>query len=116
MILYILIILLLLIFAYFNYGRFIERNLDIVKSEEVPSKRFYDGIDFVPTNKFVLLGHHFSSIAGAGPIVRPILAGVAFGWLPAILWIVLGTIFIGGLHDFSSLVISVRHEGRSIAE
>ncbi|MCX7716285.1 MAG: carbon starvation protein A [Endomicrobia bacterium] len=116
MILYILVILFILIFAYFSYGKFIEQNFNIESSEEVPSKKYYDGVDFVPTNKFILLGHHFSSIAGAGPIVGPILAGMSFGWLPAVLWILLGSIFIGGLHDFSSLVISVRHEGKTIAE
>lgn len=116
MIFYIITIILIFIFAYFTYGRFIEKSYKIDPSEEVPSKKFYDAVDFVPTNKFVLLGHHFSSIAGAGPIIGPILAGMSFGWLPAILWIVLGTIFIGGLHDFSSLVISVRHKGYSIAE
>jgi carbon starvation protein len=113
---YILIIITIFIVAYFTYGKFLEKNYQIKETEDVPSKKLYDGVDFVPTNKFVLLGHHFSSIAGAGPIVGPILAGLAFGWLPAILWIVLGTIFIGGLHDFSSLIISIRHNGWSIAQ
>ena len=75
-----------------------------------------DGVDYVPTRVPVLFGHHFSSIAGAGPIVGPIIAGLAFGWGPAILWIVLGSIFIGGVHDFASLVASIRHKARSIAE
>ncbi len=113
---YILFVMGIFIVAYFTYGKFIEKTYQIKETEDVPSKKIYDGVDFVPTNKFVLLGHHFSSIAGAGPIIGPILAGGVFGWLPAIVWIVLGTIFIGGLHDFSSLVISVRHGGLSIAE
>lgn len=116
MIYYIIAIITIFIVAYFTYGKFLEKNYQIKETEDVPSKKFYDEVDFVPTNKFVLLGHHFSSIAGAGPIVGPILAGLSFGWLPAILWIVLGTIFIGGLHDFSSLIISIRHEGWSIAQ
>jgi len=74
-----------------------------------------DGVDYVPARAPVLLGHHFASIAGAGPIVGPILAA-AFGWLPCVLWIVLGSIFVGGVHDFSSLMASVRHRGRSIGE
>ncbi len=114
--LYIFTIIIIFVIAYFTYGKFLEKNYEVDEKEDVPSKKLYDGIDFVPTNKFVLLGHHFSSIAGAGPIVGPILAGLSFGWFPAVLWIILGTIFIGGLHDFSSLVISVRHEGLSIAQ
>uniref|UniRef100_A0A7C4Y4R6 Carbon starvation protein A n=1 Tax=candidate division WOR-3 bacterium TaxID=2052148 RepID=A0A7C4Y4R6_UNCW3 len=113
---FILGVIAIFLIAYFTYGKFLEKNYQVKETEDVPSKKLYDGVDFVPTNKFVLLGHHFSSIAGAGPIVGPILAGLVFGWLPAILWIVLGTIFIGGVHDFSSLIISIRHKGASIAE
>jgi carbon starvation protein len=76
----------------------------------------YDGTDFVPSATPVLFGHHFSSIAGAGPIVGPILAGLFFGWVPAVLWIVAGSIFVGGIHDFGSMIASVRHKARSIAE
>lgn len=113
-----IVILILLFFglAYLFYGRFLEKKYLIKEDEIVPSKKFFDGIDFLPTHKIILLGHHFSSIAGAGPIVGPIIAGMAFGWGPAILWIVLGTIFIGGVHDFSALIASVRHEGKSIGE
>lgn len=75
-----------------------------------------DGVDYVPTHRAVLFGHHFSSIAGAGPIVGPIIASIAFGWLPALIWIIVGSIFIGGVHDFSAMVASVRHRGRSIAD
>ena len=114
----VLLVLILLLFwiGYKFYGRFLETQYKIKEEENMPSKTNFDGVDFVPTNKFILLGHHFSSIAGAGPIVGPIIAGIAYGWLPSILWIVLGTIFIGGLHDFSALVASVRHKGKSIGE
>lgn len=113
---YILIVIIIFVAAYFIYGKFLEKVFSVSENEPVPSKSFYDGVDFVPTNKFVLLGHHFSSIAGAGPIVGPIIAGIAFGWLGAILWIVIGTIFFGGVHDFVSLLVSVRHQGKSVAE
>ncbi len=114
----VLLVLILLLFwiGYKFYGKFLETQYKIKEEEDVPSKTNFDGVDFVPTNKFILLGHHFSSIAGAGPIVGPIIASIAYGWLPSILWIVLGTIFIGGLHDFSALVASVRHKGKSIGE
>jgi len=111
-----LLILLIYFLAYMGYGKFLEKQYSLKEEEEVPSKTRFDGIDFVPTNKFVLLGHHFSSIAGAGPIVGPIIAGIAYGWLPCLLWIILGTIFVGGLHDFSALIASVRHQGKSIGE
>ena len=78
-----------------------------------PAHQFEDGIDFVPTNKFVLWGHHFTSIAGAAPIVGPAIA-VFWGWLPAFLWVVLGTVFAAGVHDFGTLFLSVRHRGHSI--
>ena len=116
MIFVLFVVLVLFLIAYVFYGRFLERQYEIKEDEEVPSKTNFDEIDFVPTNKFVLLGHHFSSIAGAGPIVGPIIAGMAYGWLPGILWIVLGTIFIGGLHDFSALIASLRNKGKSIGE
>src|SRR5262249_3449315 len=82
---------------------------------ETPAQRHNDGVDFVPTKPFYLLGQHFSAIAAAGPIVGPILACQQFGWLPAILWIAFGVVFIGAVHDFSTLLASVRHDGRSIA-
>ncbi len=116
MIIFSIVTLALLWAGYHFYGGFLEKIYAVSPDEPVPSKTMTDGVDYVPTNKYVLLGHHFSSIAGAGPIVGPIIAAAAFGWLPAIIWVVLGTIFIGGLHDFSSLIISLRHEGRSISE
>ena len=83
-------------------------------SGEVPSKEFEDGIDFVPTKKAILFGHHFTSIAGAAPIIGPCIAAF-WGWLPAMLWIVFGAIFMGAVHDFGALVISVREKGKTIA-
>ena len=114
----VLLVLILLLFwiGYKFYGKFLEDQYKIKEEEDVPSKTNFDGVDFVPTNRFILLGHHFSSIAGAGPIIGPIIAGIAYGWLPGILWIVVGTIFIGGLHDFSALIASLRHKGKSIGE
>jgi carbon starvation protein len=113
---YIFVVIFIFWLAFRFFGKFLENTYKVKEEEPVPSKEKYDGVDYVPTNKLVLLGHHFSSIAGAGPIVGPIIAGLAFGWAPAILWIVLGSIFIGGVHDFSSLIISTRHGGRSVAE
>jgi carbon starvation protein len=81
-----------------------------------PACQINDGIDFVPAKANLLLGQHFSAIAAAGPIVGPILAGIWFGWLPALLWIIFGSKFIGGIHDFSSLVASIRHKAVSIVE
>jgi carbon starvation protein len=112
----ILISLALLVSAYFTYGRFLAKHYELDDNRPTPSHTDYDGIDRVPAHRFVLLGHHFSSIAGAAPIVGPIIAGVAFGWLPVLLWVVIGSIFIGGVHDFSAMVSSIRHRGRSIAE
>lgn len=111
-----LVSVVLFVTAYFRYGRFLDKRFDIDDRNRTPSHTDYDGIDRIPAQKAVLLGHHFSSIAGAGPIVGPIIASVAFGWLPALIWIILGSIFIGGVHDFSALIASVRHKARSIAE
>lgn len=99
---------------YFVYGRTIQSKL--LKSQEAPdapSKRLQDGVDYVPTNKYVIFGHHFASIAGAGPIVGPAMA-IAWGWLPGLLWIWFGNIFIGAIHDYLSLAASIRYDGRSV--
>lgn len=102
--------------AYFVYGRFIgEKVLGLDPSRKTPAHEFSDNVDFVPTNRYVLFGHHFASIAGAAPIVGPAIA-VIYGWLPALLWVLLGTIFLGAVHDFSSLMVSLRHRGRSIGD
>lgn len=107
---------LLFLLAWRYYGAFLDRQFSIDNATPTPSHADFDGIDRVPAAKPVLLGHHFSSIAGAGPIVGPIIATVAFGWLPTLLWIIFGSIFIGGVHDYASLVASIRHKARSIAE
>lgn len=100
--------------GYVFYSRIIARKVfDLRDDEPVPSKEQEDGVDFVPTNKHVLFGHHYSSIAGAAPIIGPAIA-VVWGWVPAFLWVVFGAIFMGAVHDFSTLVISVRNKGRSI--
>jgi len=81
----------------------------------MPSKEFEDGVDFVPTKKGILFGHHFTSIAGAAPIIGPCIAAF-WGWGPALIWIVFGTIFMGAVHDFGALVVSIREKGKTIAE
>jgi carbon starvation protein len=102
--------------AYRYYSRFLsERVFGLRPDEPVPARQFQDDVDFVPTRAHVLWGHHYTSIAGAAPIVGPALA-VIWGWLPALLWVVLGTILMGAVHDFSALVISLRNRGRSIGE
>lgn len=105
---------LLLALAYRFYGRFLERHCGIEPDRETPACAINDGVDYVPTRASVLFGHHFSSIAGAGPIVGPIIAGAVFGWLPAWIWILIGAIFVGGVHDFGSTLMSLRYRGRSI--
>jgi carbon starvation protein len=102
--------------GYVFYGRFLARFLSLDDTRATPACAVNDGEDFVPAPKGYLLGQHFSAIAAAGPIVGPILAGLWFGWGPALVWIVLGAIFIGGVHDFSALVASIRHRAKSIAE
>ena len=100
--------------AYIFYGRFLQKVFGIDNSRPCPSHTLKDGIDYVPTPMPVLFGHHFASIAGAGPIVGPVLAA-QFGWLPALLWITIGCVFIGAMHDFAAMFLSVRNKGRSIA-
>ncbi len=101
--------------GYRYYGNFVSRRLGIDPSRETPAHTKKDGVDYVPAKAPVLLGHHFASIAGASPIIGPI-AAAQFGWLPVVLWILIGGIFMGAVHDFASLVASVRHQGRSIGE
>jgi carbon starvation protein len=106
----------ILLIAYLTYGRFLSRYLGLDDSRPTPACQINDGVDYVPAKAGLLLGQHFSAIAAAGPIVGPILAGIWFGWAPALLWIIIGSIFIGGVHDFTSLVASIRHKGASIGE
>lgn len=102
--------------AYFTYGRLLERWLQVSDERPTPAHTLRDDVDYCPTRVSVLFGHHFSSIAGAGPIVGPILATLYFGWLPAALWIIVGAILIGGVQDFTTLMASIRHRARSVAE
>ena len=95
------------IIAYATYGSYLAKSWGIDPNKPTPAHEMEDGVDYVPANKAVLLGHHFSSIAGAGPINGPIQAAV-FGWVPVLLWIVLGGIFVGAVQDFSALFASIR--------
>lgn len=104
----------LLVIAYRFYGRFLETRCQIDANLATPACEINDGVDYVPTRASVLFGHHFSSIAGAGPIVGPIIAASLFGWLPTWIWIIVGSIFVGGVHDFGSTFMSVRYRGQSI--
>jgi len=99
--------------AYHFYGRFIERVLGVDPARPTPAHTHKDGIDYVPTHPAILFGHHFASIAGAGPIVGPVLAA-QYGWVAVVLWVVLGCIFIGTVHDLVAMFLSIRHQGRSI--
>ncbi len=102
--------------GYLLYGRLLGRWLGVDVDRPTPACTLRDGRDYVPARSGVLFGHHFSSIAGAGPIVGPVIATAAFGWLPAVVWVVFGAILIGGVQDFSSLVASLRHRARSVAD
>jgi carbon starvation protein len=114
--LYALLVMVGLALGYRYYGGFISRQYRLDAQATTPAVAINDGVDFVPTRPFYLLGQHFSAIAAAGPIAGPIMAGQQFGWLPALAWIMLGVVFIGAVHDFSTLIASVRHGGKSIAE
>ncbi len=104
-----------LVIGYILYGGWLEKTWGIDPNRETPAHTMEDGVDYVPAKAPVLMGHHFSSIAGAGPINGPIQAAV-FGWVPVLLWVVIGGIFFGGVHDFGALFASVRHKGQSIGE
>jgi carbon starvation protein len=106
----------LLTISYFGYGRWVAKQFDLDDSRPTPAHRFEDGTDFVPTKLFYLFGQHFSAIAAAGPIAGPIAASLVFGWLPALLWIAFGVVFVGAVHDFASLTASVKHGALSMAE
>lgn len=110
-------ILLWLLLGYKIYGSHIERKIiNPDDSSPTPAHALYDGVDYHPAKTSLLFGHHFSSIAGAGPIIGPLLGVLYFGWLGAILWIILGSVFIGAVHDYTSLMTSVRNKGRSIPD
>lgn len=108
---------LILIIAYLTYGKFISKKLFALDDKNVtPAVEMNDGVDYVPTDAKFLSGQHFSAIAAAGPVTGPIIAGLAFGWVPTLIWILVGTIFIGGVHDMGALIASVRNKARSITE
>ena len=102
--------------AYHTYGRWLGSKIFRLSADAVcPSERLEDGVDYVPTSKSVVFGHHFTSIAGTGPIVGPAIA-IMWGWVPALLWVVLGSIFIGAVHDFGALVVSLRNNGQTVGD
>ena len=104
------------IIAYNTYGRWIANKIfNLDPDVPVPSREMEDGIDFVPSKRSIVFGHHFTSIAGTGPIVGPAIA-VFWGWLPALAWVVFGSIFIGAVHDFGALVVSLRNRGQTVGE
>ena len=102
--------------AYKYYGAWLSKYFLSDKDEEMPSVYLRDDMDYFPSPVSILFAHHFSSIAGAGAIVGPVAAGAMFGWVPALLWLVLGCIFVGGVHDLSALAVSLKYDGLSIAE
>ena len=106
----------LLIISYFSYGRWLSfRVFTLREDATTPAVSLRDDRDFVPTKKSVVFGHHFTSIAGTGPIVGPAIA-IMWGWLPALLWVVFGSIFIGAVHDFGALVVSLRNNGQTVGD
>ncbi len=104
------------IIAYRLYGRYIAKKILAVSDKNImPAHELKDGIDYVPTRKSIVFGHHFTTIAGIGPIVGPAI-GVIWGWIPAFLWVFIGSIFMGAVHDFATLVISARNKGKTIGD
>lgn len=111
------VLLLWLILGYKIYGSFIEKRvIKIDDTQPTPAQEFNDGIDYSPAKKPLLFGHHFSSIAGAGPILGPLLGVLYFGWLGALLWVAIGSVFLGAVHDYTSLMTSVKNKGTSLAD
>lgn len=111
----VLVSIIIFIIAYITYGAWLAKQWGVDPKKTTPANEINDGVDYVPAKPAVLLGHHFASIAGAGPINGPIQAAI-FGWVPVMLWIIIGGIFVGGVHDYGSLFASVRHKGKSIGE
>src|SRR5262245_32888109 len=105
-----------LVLGYVVYGRLVVRWLGADATRPTPACEMEDGNDYVPAAAPVVLGGHFTAIAAAGPVVGPIVAGLAFGWVPALIWILLGAIFIGGVHDAGALLASIRHRAASITQ
>ncbi len=112
------IIIIALIWFYIGYrvyGRFVEKRLRINDKNKTPASSRKEDIDYSPSTKPFLIGHHFASIAGAGPIIGPILAVSYFGWGPVVLWVLVGAVLIGSMHDYTSLIASVRNKGKSVS-
>lgn len=107
--------IIIFIIAYATYGAWLVKKWGVDPTRKTPAHEVNDGVDYVPTNPNILLGHHFASIAGAGPINGPIQAAI-FGWVPVFLWIMIGSIFFGAPHDMGSLFVSIRNKGKSIGE
>jgi len=104
------------VLAYHTYGKYLARRIFRLNPDAVcPSEALKDDVDFVPTRKPILFGHHFTSIAGTGPIVGPAIA-IIWGWVPALIWVLLGSILMGAVHDFGAMVVSLRNRGRSIGD
>jgi carbon starvation protein len=104
------------IVAYYTYGKYLGQKIfRLIPDAKVPSSEMRDDVDYIPTNKHILFGHHYTSIAGLAPIVGPGIA-IIWGWVPALIWIVFGSIFLGAVHDFGSLVVSMRAKGRSVGD
>ena len=110
----IVISIVVLALAYLLYGRYLARVWGIDPSKKTPAYEFKDGKDYIPTLPSVVFGNHFASIAGAGPITGPIIAAM-FGWFPVFLWLLVGSVFFGAVHDFAAVYASVRNKGKSIA-
>jgi carbon starvation protein len=110
----VLAVLLLFSAGYLGYSKYLARFVELDDDRETPAHKYEDGQEYVPSKKPVLLGHHYSSIAGGAPIVGPITAAVWWGWIPAFLWVAIGNPLFGSVHDFMALSSSVRHEGKSI--
>jgi carbon starvation protein len=111
------VLILWLYLGYRIYGSFIEKRVVQADKERItPARELNDGIDYSPAKKTVLFGHHFSSIAGAGPILGPLLGVLYFGWLGALLWVAIGSVFLGAVHDYTSLMTSVQNKGKSLAD
>ena len=102
--------------AYKLYGKFLgDKIFNLTIQNKVPSHQFRDNVDYVPTKKSIIFGHHFTTIAGLGPIVGPAI-GIIWGWLPAFLWVFFGSIFMGAFHDFALLIVSSRYKGKSLGD
>lgn len=109
-------VIVIYVLAFKIYGRILAKAFSLDPDKKTPAVTLNDGMDYVPTKSSILLGQHFAAIAAVGPIAGPILAALGYGWMPGLLWVILGAIFIGGVHDFAALIASVRHGANSVAE